>query len=312
MNKTRLLFSSLLLLLILGNIYTQDTVKKSKKVNTESAQQTQETLQASPTAKKANVDPAQVPQEPKATTPAAVAEAPLKFFVFTESCYNKFANGKIDAECVKSTLSLALSYAIILLAVLFQGLQIIKLLSSRSIKGLSLSVFYRELLMVMLTLGYNLHIKAPTHTYCENISIFVQTTILIFLYWILNPKTSKICVIASLATYGAIGAVLYLDILSSFLNELVLMVNIGMIIKTVLPQIKVNHQNKGAEVAFGVVFLTWATYLARSFTTYQEVKDDLLLAFYGTGVVLYGIVLLQSFMYGKSKIPQKVDNKKRE
>lgn len=105
-----------------------------------------------------------------------------------------------------------------------------------------------------------------------------------------------------------------MDILSSFLNELVLgVVGIGTFAKTVLPQIKANYKNKRVEGAFIVLFLSWATYLARAFTTYQEVKDDLLLTFYVSAVALYGVVLIQFLIYGKSKTTptvQKVEKKK--
>lgn len=80
--------------------------------------------------------------------------------------------------------------------------------------------------MVLFTIGYNLHIKSPISTYAENISVSVQTIILILLHWKLNPKTSKACVAASIVAFSAIGTVMYLDILPDRVYEFIGIINI--------------------------------------------------------------------------------------
>jgi len=85
-----------------------------------------------------------------------------------------------------------------------------------------------KLIMVLLTIGYNLHIKAPLSTYAENICVCVQTAILIVLHWKLNPKTSKLLVLVSLVAFSGIGAVMYLDILPDRVYEFIGIINIAL------------------------------------------------------------------------------------
>jgi len=102
---------------------------------------------------------------------------------------------------------------------------------------------------------------------------------------------------------------MYLDVLPDKVYEFIGIINIGLFVLAVAPQIKMNHQNRGTgQLAFVTVFLAWAGNVARVFTTLQEVKDPILLALFLTGTVLNGTVLLQFFIYGKSK---KVTDKKK-
>ena len=80
--------------------------------------------------------------------------------------------------------------------------------------------------MVLITIGYNLHIKAPITTYAENLSIFVQNVILIILHWTFNPKTSRACIIASTVTFAALGYILIGGILPGVLYDGIGVVNI--------------------------------------------------------------------------------------
>ena len=69
--------------------------------------------------------------------------------------------------------------------------------------------------MVMVSISYNLYLKSPIDTYAENLSVLVQTALLIVLHWVFNPKTSKACVVASLGAFAGIGYLLFGGILPS-------------------------------------------------------------------------------------------------
>ncbi len=80
--------------------------------------------------------------------------------------------------------------------------------------------------MVFMTIGYNIHLHAPITTYAENISVLVQTALIIVLFWKFNPKTSTGCVVGSTAAFTAIGTVMYLDILPDLIYQGVGVINI--------------------------------------------------------------------------------------
>lgn len=305
-SKYQIIFASLMILMVIGSAYTQDTAKTKK------APQPQQQQKAAPELQAQKVQTEQVKTSTEAPSASVKGSQPkLKYFVFTEECFNKLSQGQLDVDCIKLTISKTISYGIIGGSLLYKAPQIIKVISAGSVEGLSLSSFYFQLIMTLISIGYNLHLKAHITTYAENISVMVQTAILIILHWKLNPKTSTACVIASTAMFSAIGGVMYLDILPDLIYQGIGITNIVLFILAVTPQIKMNYQNKSTgQLAFITTFMAWAGNMARVFTTSQEVKDPLLMAFFIIGAVLNGIVVLQFFIYKGAAKPKKDEKKK--
>jgi len=143
--------------------------------------------------------------------------------------------------------------------------------------------------MVMVSISYNLYLKSPIDTYAENLSVLVQTVILIILHWVFNPKTSKACVVASLGAFAGISYVLFGGILPARYYDYIGFTNVVLSIYTLklsniiaimatLPQIITNFKNKSTgQLAFLTVFLAFAGNAARIFTTVQTVNDPLLI-----------------------------------
>lgn len=304
-SKSQLIFASLMILMIIGSAYTQDTAKPKK------AQQQQQKVAQEPQIQKAQTEtPKTTTQTP--STQVKGSQPQLKYFVFTEECFNKLTQGQLDIECIKFSISKLLSYGIIGGSLLYKAPQIIKILSAGSVEGLSLSSFYFQLIMTLITVGYNLHLKAHITTYAENISVMIQTAIIIILHWKFNPKTNALNIVASTGLFASIGAVMYLDILPDIVYQGIGIINIVLFILAVTPQIRMNYQNKSTgQLAFITTSLAFAGNVARVFTTLQEVKDPLLMAFFIIGTLLNGIVLLQFFIYGGAPKAKK-DNKKKQ
>lgn len=245
--------------------------------------------------------PKTTPEAPE-VKPDLVKPSELKYFVLTPQCFEKIKDGHMDIECIKFAISKLLSYGIIAGSLLYKVPQILKIVKSGSVEGISLSSFYSQLIMAILTIGYNIHLKTALSTYAENLSVFTQTFILILLHWKFNPKTSAACVIASLALFAGLCAVLFLELLPSSLYELIATINIIFLFLAVAPQIKLNYLNKSTgQLAFLTVFLALAGSIGRVFTTLQEVKDPFILGTFLLGTVLNGTVLLQFFIYGGAK-----------
>jgi len=285
--------------MIIGSAYAQKAAKKEA-VQKETVQK--EAVQkeaAQPLNQGAHPqDPRRVKQQASTTTPS---QPQLKYFVFTEECFNKLTQGQIDIDCIKFSISKLLSFGIIGGSLLYKAPQIIKILNAGSVEGLSLSSYYFQLMMVLITIGYNLHLHAPISTYAENISVMVQTAIIIVLYWKFSPKTTLGCVLGSIGLFSGIGAVMYMDILPDVVYQGIGIINIVLFMCAVLPQIKLIYQNKSTgQLSIITTLLAWAGNIARVFTTSQEVKDPLLLAFFIIGSILNGTVLLQFFIYRKN------------
>ena len=62
----------------------------------------------------------------------------LKFYIFREDCYNKFlAQDFSDTECIKFTISKGIGLAIVLGSSILKVPQILKIVSSGSVEGIS-------------------------------------------------------------------------------------------------------------------------------------------------------------------------------
>lgn len=80
---------------------------------------------------------------------AASAQAPkppLKWFVFREDCFDTFftKHDFLNSECIKFTISKLIGYLIIAGAFILKVPQILKILKSKSVAGLSKYMFYIE------------------------------------------------------------------------------------------------------------------------------------------------------------------------
>src|SRR5438094_789335 len=76
--------------------------------------------------------------------------APLKWFIFREDCFDTFFN-KMDftnMECIKYTISKGLGYGIICGSAILKVPQIVKILSSKSVEGISKFLFYLEVRII--------------------------------------------------------------------------------------------------------------------------------------------------------------------
>lgn len=84
----------------------------------------------------------------------------------------------IDVPCVKHCISKALSLGIIVGSGILKVPQIIAILRSGTVKGLSPASFYLETLSYLATIVYNVIHEKPFMTYGEAIIIFIQNIIL--------------------------------------------------------------------------------------------------------------------------------------
>lgn len=114
-SKSRLIFASFMIFMIIGSVYSQDVHLSQNSSNLtfiikQAARQdkTQATKKATQGTQQATKEPEFRPLTPTATQKQTVTQTrterqqvPLKFFVFTEECFNKLTSGIIDIDCIK-------------------------------------------------------------------------------------------------------------------------------------------------------------------------------------------------------------------
>jgi len=84
------------------------------------------------------------------TAKQSVGQTPLKYFIFKEECYDKFIIQDFsDTDCIKFTISKGVGLAIVAGSAILKVPQIVKILSSGSVEGISSFSYYVETVMFM-------------------------------------------------------------------------------------------------------------------------------------------------------------------
>ena len=72
-------------------------------------------------------------------------DIPMKYFIVREDCYEKFLKFDVsDMDCVKFTISKGIGFAIVVGSFIVKLPQIIKIVNSGSVEGLSTMTYYIE------------------------------------------------------------------------------------------------------------------------------------------------------------------------
>jgi len=196
--------------------------------------------------------------------------------------------------------SKAIGVSIIGASVLLKVPQILNIVKSRSVRGLSFSMFILELVGYTITLAYSFSNNFAINTYGEYFPIAAQNLVIIFL---LYKYTNALGVFFGGATVYAIACyALFSGIIPASVLTLLQTATIPIFTMSKIPQIYINSKNKSVGQLSGItVFLNFAGSLARVFTTLAEVPDNLVLVGYLIGATLNGIMLLQVLIYREGK-----------
>mmetsp|Transcript_2715 Transcript_2715/g.4614 ORF Transcript_2715/g.4614 Transcript_2715/m.4614 type:complete len:173 (+) Transcript_2715:44-562(+) len=129
--------------------------------------------------------------------------------IFSKHCYIKFFVDKdfADVDCIKQTLSKAVGLAIVAGSGILKFPQIIKIITSGSVEGLSSISSYIETVMYMQVAAFAISQGIPFSVYGENLIISAQNFIIIFLIWKYNRKielTEKFLAFIFLSMYTAV------------------------------------------------------------------------------------------------------------
>uniref|UniRef100_A0A7S2V5B2 Mannose-P-dolichol utilization defect 1 protein homolog n=1 Tax=Fibrocapsa japonica TaxID=94617 RepID=A0A7S2V5B2_9STRA len=232
-----------------------------------------------------------------------ITNEPLVMGVFTETCYQTmFVDGNLfEEQCLKRSFSKLLGYALSLGSLGLKLPQILKILKSKSVEGLSPSSFYSEEALYVLCLMYHFIIGSPWSAFGEVISIFVQNLVLVGLLWrYAKPTIGLTSRLLVLAVFAAIAAACWYCPPS--LQPLIPLANVPVIVMARVPQILLNFKNgHTGQLAFITVCMNAFGSLSRVLTTIIEVGGDWgLVLSYSVGSSLNTFIFLQMLYYWKN------------
>lgn len=238
------------------------------------------------------------------------------FLLDNEKCYNilvRDADFISSPECLSLGISKGLSWGIVGMASIVKIPQIMKMISSQSVEGISPFGYILETLSYVITIAYSFRSQFPFSTFGETVFITIQNvtvTALLFLYSgrgfysaVFIALISALFTVlvdnspAGLVSQHVLG---YLQTSTIFLN-----------IFSKMPQIYSNWVNKstGALSAFAVFNYLLGS-LARVYTTMKEVDDPIILASFLGSTILNFIMAFQVVQYWNKKVPVHKANKK--
>ncbi|CAG8476973.1 16762_t:CDS:1 [Funneliformis caledonium] len=231
-----------------------------------------------------------------------------------EKCYTTLIEDLniTDAACLKLLLSKGLGFGIVLGGALVKLPQIIKIMGSRSARGLSLSSYILETCAMGVGLAYNFRQGNPFSTFGELVFLTIQNIIILLL--ILNYSGRSRDLFFTGITIVAISYVLgspaiVNDAFLSFLQAITIPISLA----SKFPQIATNYKNGSTgQLSSFAVFGFTAGSLARIFTTLSEVDDSLILIGYVLASVLNVVLAIQMVMYWNVEKVEKISIKKED
>jgi len=205
----------------------------------------------------------------------------------------------LNAGCISELVSMLLSYAILAGGALLQVPQIMNIMKSKSVAGLSAFALYSQVFIPITFITYNLLQGNPVATWGENIFSLIQNVIIVVLYWQLaKPKVSSQH--ALLMSAGFVGLFAACMRLPSNVQYVLPLSCLPLLFTSRVPQIIANYQNQhtGPLSGFSFVLIVGGS-AARVYTTILEVGLDYsMIASYALGGAFAAILGFQCVYYG--------------
>ncbi|CAK1549677.1 unnamed protein product [Leptosia nina] len=222
----------------------------------------------------------------------------LLLSVLSEKCYSEYfvKYNFLDEPCFKSTLSKGLGIGIIAGSILVKVPQILKILGSKSAKGINIYGVYLELFAITANFTYSYVMKFPFSAWGEGTFLALQTAIIAAL--VLHYGGSPMQAGIFLSAYPALVSTL----VSGFTPVNVLWnmqaVNVPIIVVAKAIQVITNYRNGSTgQLSAVTCFLLFAGSVARIFTSIQETGDQIIILTYCVSTVANGALVFQLFWY---------------
>ncbi|KAI8928771.1 hypothetical protein BC831DRAFT_423342 [Entophlyctis helioformis] len=202
-----------------------------------------------------------------------------------------------SADCYKLLLAKLLSLSIVAGSAILKVPQILNIVNSGSVEGLSFASFFIEAVAITITVAYNYRLQNPFSTYGEG--VFVNAQNLVILVLILVYSGRYMALVVRSVFFAIVAFALFSDSLvgmSLLTSFQVGTIFLGMASK--VPQIWSNFTAGSTGQLSGITaFLSFAGTIARVFTTLQEGLDSTILMSFLSATLFNGIIFFQIVYY---------------
>lgn len=198
-----------------------------------------------------------------------------------------------NTACLQLAFSKALGLGLVAGGAILKLPQIVKMVGAGSAEGISFPSYLLETISFTISLIYNVRNANPFTTYGEQLFITIQNVIILALILSYNGKLPQLAL--TLILYFAAANALYSSVPASYLPAIqssTILIGIA----SRVPQLYTNIANKSTgQLSVVTVGLQALGSVARTFTTWKEVDDAVLLA--GAVVaMLLNLALAAQFM----------------
>eukprot|EP01095_Lingulamoeba_sp_RSL-Kostka_P002703 TRINITY_DN13615_c0_g1_i1.p1 TRINITY_DN13615_c0_g1~~TRINITY_DN13615_c0_g1_i1.p1 ORF type:complete len:240 (-),score=48.00 TRINITY_DN13615_c0_g1_i1:220-894(-) len=213
------------------------------------------------------------------------------------------------------TISKLLSFGIIFGALILKVPQIQKILKNGSVEGLSSSMFILEALAFTNSIAYSFALGYDFYTYGESTFILVQLYMINFLIFYYRNLLLNFYIVIGSFFYFVYFVCTLMGVVPIEVLTLAMNLNLVLTIVSKLPQIYDNFVRRSAgQLSVISLFLQFAGSCARTYTTLQDVQDNIVLSGYLASAFLGFILIVQCLIYPSGEVtkPETSDEKKKE
>lgn len=226
-------------------------------------------------------------------------------------CVKKTLTFHFEKECISYLISKGLSIGIVALSFTSKLPQILYMIKSKDIKGLSYLSIYLDILCFVCSTLYPIHMSYPFLTYGENLIILFENLIIFFIAWKndIQQNADK----NNMTFTFIVSSFLYICY-KGFLNDnawkMVGSASTLLSMGSRITQIINSYKEKSTGPLSTITFLlNMMGNAARIFTTMKETGDKIMVGGFVISFLLNLIVFLQIIYYNRKKIEVSDDKK---
>ena len=233
-------------------------------------------------------------------------------------CVKKTLTFNFEQECISYLISKGLSIGIVLLSFTSKLPQILFMLKSKEMKGLSYLSIYLDILSTLFYTMYPFHMGYPFLTYGEGLILLFQNFLIFFICWKYdtdqssdknNMSFSLLLVSFLFLCYKG----LFDDRIWKIIGSASTVLSMGSRITQILTSYKTKSTGPLSTITYGLNMLGNS---ARIFTTLKETKDLIMAGGFVVSFILNLIIFLQIIYYNrkpkdtkKEELKEKKDEK---
>jgi len=220
-------------------------------------------------------------------------------------------------DCASLMAARAVGYLIMAGAVGLKLPQILNIVSTGSVEGLSPLAFYAEVPLTTTTIAYNYLRGYPFSSYGETVFICLQNLILVALLWAHTKPRPSVLEIVGVLTIFLVALFGSLNVPADIRENLQFFLSNGLLVASRVPQIIKNaRESSTGQLSSITTFMMFAGTIARILTTLKEVGWNwTLLSSLFLSLTLSSLLLMQMWLYsesGKTKTGTKAKTKTKE